>query len=364
MDRFIELEPEWDDLESRSPSHVFQNHRFIRSWLETVGMHTSVRLAIVLYWEDGILQAILPCCIIKRMGIPTLSWLGGFHIVDYGDVLVDQSADLSVSDFLDRALTLIKKRAGIHVTFLDNVREDATAYAFLLDRFRPYRSTVAPFIRFENSFAEYIDSLKRFRKKMKSDTLRQIRRLSDLGSLEFRVCERSENELDSVVQAFIDQKRARLHELGKTGAINLPGYADMLFAEAHQDRYTHVSYLSLNDRVIAVNFGYRYSGSTFYYYMPSFAEEYATYSPGRVLIYYLVEHCFGLGITKFDFTAGDEKYKYDWTSDEASVTSFMDTDLFTKTARFLLRLQNPRASFSRIRATLSRQPDAKSSTPR
>lgn len=363
LDRFLALEAEWDALESRSPCHIFQNHRFLRSWLEIAGTQTKVQLATVLYREDGILQGILPCCVTKRMGIPTLSWLGGFHIIDYGDVIFDHSADLPAAAFLGEALNLIKQRNGFHVRFFDNVRVDSTAYSFFQHYFRPYRSTVAPFIRLGQSFEHYIDSLKVFRRKTKSDTLRQIRRLSDLGSLDFRVCEYYEEELDFVVQAFLDQKRERLNELGKTGAIELPGYADLLFVEAHQNRFRHLSYLSLNNQIIAVHLGYRYRNDTFYYYMPSFDNEYAAYSPGRVLIYFLLKHCYEHGVEVFDFTAGNEKYKYDWTRDEALVTSFMGNDIATRTARFLLRLRDPRALISRVLAALPRYPEAKSKKP-
>jgi CelD/BcsL family acetyltransferase involved in cellulose biosynthesis len=363
FDRFIELEAEWDHLESRSSCHIFQNHRFLRTWLETAGKHSKVRLSIVLYREDRVLQAVFPVCVTRRMGIPTLSWLGGFHVVDYGDILFDQSADLPVSDFIRGALDIVQQRIGLHVRFFDNVRDDAAAYRFLQDHFRPYRNTVAPFIRLSDSFEQYMDSLKVFRKKMKSDTLRQIRRLSELGFLEFRVCEHGEQDIDFVVQAFLDQKRARLHELGKAGAIELPGYADLLFDEAHENRYTHVSYLSLNNQIIAVHFGYHYRNKTFYYYMPSFASEYAAYSPGRVLIYYLLKLCYEQGVGIFDFTAGDEPYKYDWTRDEASVTSFMGSDAATRAARFLLRLRNPRSSIPSVRAALRRHPQAKSKKP-
>ncbi len=354
--RFLELEAEWDELESRSLCHIFQNHRFLRSWLETAGRHTKVQLAIVLYREDGVLQGVLPCCVTKRMGIPTLSWLGGFHLVDYGDVLFDHSADLPVGDFMDGALNLIEQRVGFHVSFFDNVREDAAAYHYLHDHFRAYRRKVAPFIRFGESFEQYIDSLKAFRKKMKSDTLRQIRRLSEIGPLEFCVCPFGEQDLDFAIHAFLDQKRTRLHELGQAGAIELPGYADLLFAEAHQNRYRHVSYLSLNKEIIAVHFGYHYRNGTFYYYMPSFANEYAAYSPGRVLIYYLLKLCYEQGVEIFDFTAGNEPYKYDWTRDEASVTSFMGTDIAASVARFLLRVRNPGSLISRVFAALPRQP--------
>lgn len=354
--RFFELQGEWDDLESRSGGHIFQNHRFIRSWLETVGSQDAVRLAIVLYRENGRLQAVFPGCVIKRMGIANLTWLGGFRLVDYGDVLFDLSADLSPHDFLDRAFLLFRKRIGVHACFLDHVREDAVIYGYLRDRFRAYRTGVAPYITLNGSFEQYCESLKVFRKKMKSDTQRQIRRLSLLGTLEFHICRRDDLRLHEVVRTFVEQKKARLAAQDRTGVIEQPGYDDLLFTEAKQNPHTHVSYLLLNDRIIAVHLGYLFKNDRMYYYMPSFADEYETYSPGRVLVYHLLEHCFAKGVKVFDFTLGDESYKYDWTRDETATTSFMSDDLPTKAVRYLLPLRNPRKLAVRVRAALSSQP--------
>lgn len=352
--RFLELEDEWDGLEQRSGAHIFQNHRFVRSWVETVGRRANVRLAIVLCRENGTLRAVFPCCIVRRMGIPNLTWLGGFN-VDYGDIIFDFASSLRLADFLDHAFALLKKRTGLHACFLDSVREDALIYEYLQTRFRPYRTGVAPYIRIDGSFEQYCDSLKVFRKKMKSDTQRQIRRLSALGPLEFCICRHADGELEKVVRTFIGQKTARLKAQDRTGTIQQPGYFDLLITEANRNPHTHLSYLSLNGDIIAIHFGYMFKNRRMYYYMPSFADDYGTYSPSRVLVYKLLDHCFQQGIEVFDFTVGDEPYKYDWTRDEVATISFMKDDLFTKVARYLLPLRDPKSLAGKIRARISRE---------
>lgn len=354
MARFLELEEEWNDLDSRSDCHIFQNHRFIRSWLETAASHIRVRLAIVLYRENDVLQAIFPGCVIKRMGLPNLTWLGGFHLVDYGDVIFDSSAVAPLDEFIDQAFSLLKQRLGVHACFLDNVREDAVVHDYLIHHFRSYRHGVAPYISLDGSFAEYFDSLKTFRKKMRSDTQRQIRRLSALGALEFRIC-RDDDDRERVVRTFIEQKKARLQELDRAGAIDLPGYSDLIRMETNHNRHSHVSCLALDDEIIAVHYGYMHPKKRFYYYMPSFAGKYGAYSPGRVLIYYLLEECFAQGVKVFDFTVGSEPYKYDWTRDEVTMTSFMGNAPTTRAVRYLLPFRDPRSLTARMRARFSQE---------
>lgn len=351
--RFLEIEGEWNDLELRSGAHIFQNHRFLRSWMETVGRQAKVRLAIVLYRENGILQAIFPGCIVKRMAVPNLTWLGGFNI-DYGDIVFDSSTSLPLTDFIDSAFMLFKRRSGLCACFLDNVREDALIYEYLRAHFVPYRNGVAPYVRLDGSFAQYCDSLKVFRKKMKSDTQRQIRRLSALGALEFRICGMDDRSLDKVVRTFIEQKKARLQDQGKRGVIQEPGYVDLFMTEATRNPHVHLSYLSLNNDIIAIHFGYMFESRRMYYYMPSFAEEYSTYSPSRVLVYNLLEHCFQQEIEVFDLTIGGESYKYDWTRDEVATTSFIRDDPFTRLNRYLLPLRDPKSLAGKVRARISR----------
>ncbi|MCU1273286.1 MAG: protein involved in cellulose biosynthesis (CelD)-like protein [Bryobacterales bacterium] len=340
--RFLELEREWEELESRCVCHLFQNYRFLRSWLETASRYTNDRPAVVLYWEEGILRAIFPGCLTKRKGIPVVTWLGGFHVIDYGDILFDDSGRLPLADFIGGALELLKKQAGLRVCFLHNVREDALVYPYLQAHFLPCGETVAPFIRISGDFEPYFDSLKVLRKNMKSDTLRQIKRLSALGTLEFRVVERYDPMLNQIVREFLEQKERRLREIGGAGVGILPYYDDFLFAEVNENPYAHVSYIALNGEIIAVHIGYIYKNRRMYYYMPSFDSDLATYSPGRVLTYYLVEDCFTNGVEIFDLTIGAEAYKYHWTRDEVHLTSFVGNGARGRAFRYLVQSRKGR----------------------
>jgi CelD/BcsL family acetyltransferase involved in cellulose biosynthesis len=354
FERFLQLESEWDELEARSACHVFQNYRFLRSWLETAARHTNVRPAVVLYREEGVLRAAFPGCVTTRMGIPNLTWLGGLYIVDYGDVVFDKAANMPLVDVLDRVFEVLKKRLRFHVCFLNNVREDAQIFPYLERHFETYRAEVAPYIQLSGDFAQYVESLKIFRKNMKRDTLRRIKRLSAVGTLEFRVVGHNEPALEDIVTAFLDQKERRLRDTGDVGVTSLPGYDEFLFSEARANRYAHISYLALDGEAIAVHFGYLYNGRM-HWYMPTYDSRYAAYSPGRVLIYYLLEDCFANGVAIFDFSIGVEQYKYEWTRDEVHLKSFVRKGAFARMFGYLLR-GTDRLSLARRLPPAIRQP--------
>jgi CelD/BcsL family acetyltransferase involved in cellulose biosynthesis len=324
---FVALRSEWQALESRCGCHLFQSHRFLLSWLKTGARSENVRPALVLYREEGVLKAVFPTCLVRKMNVSFLTWMGGFYIIDYGDILFDPTATLPADDFVAHSLELLKEKLGFHLYYLHNVRSDAVVFPYLKRHFRPYRAETAPFVRLDGDFDSYFDSLKQFRKKMKSDTLRQIKRLSALGTLEFHIAGSSGELTAKVMRAFIEQKKWQYSTTGVAGVLFRPGYEEFYNRESRENPHAHVSCLLLNGAVIAVHFGYLYN-NRMYYLMPSYDHRYGAYSPGRVLVYYLMQECYGRGVAVFDFSVGSEGYKYEWTRDDVPITSFVGNDIF------------------------------------
>lgn len=334
---FVLLAEEWEELESLSPAHVFQSHRFVKSWYESAGKIGGAAPAIVVYREGGKAKGIFPACVIKRGMVKFLTWLGGFYIVDYGDILYDPAANLPVDDFIRKSLELLKEKLGFHLYYLHNVRSDAQVYPYLQRHFRPYRGEPAPYIRLTGDFESYLDSLKHFRKKQKSDTLRQIKRLSDLGKLEFLVVRHYDADLERVVRELIAQKKWRFASSGVKGVLFHPGYEEFYLDQARTNPSAHISCLKLDDAVIAVHAGYLYK-KRLYYLMPSYDVKFGRYSPGRVLTYYLLQECYAHGVEVFDFCIGGEDYKYEWTKDEIRETSFVSKNIAGKAFLCLMKL--------------------------
>ena len=64
----------------------------------------------------------------------------------------------------------------------------------------------------------------------------------------------------------------------------------------------------VNDEIIAAHLGYKDEEKMFYIF-PTFNKKYQNYSPGNILLMYLITNFFEEGGIKFDFTIGNEEYK-------------------------------------------------------
>ena len=77
----------------------------------------------------------------------------------------------------------------------------------------------------------------------------------------------------------------------------------------HPSGLVHVAALVLDEQALATHWGCVHNGR-FVYLMPSYDAAWGKLSPGRLLLDHLVEWSFLQGLREFDFTIGDEPYKF------------------------------------------------------
>lgn len=315
---------EWEDLAARSPAHIFQTHSFLSAWHRHVGMREGASLAIVTHREHFKLVGIFPACVVNIGAIRVLTWLGGLQVIDYGDVLYDQSAaSLGVDDFVFEALTTLRGRGRHSVAFFPNVRRDALAFGALSTRLLTHGNDAAPCVPIPGDFETYLGSLTQ---RMRHEVRRRVRRLGELGEVDFRVVGPHEPEHDHVMTALIDQKRRRFAAPGAKSVLHRPGYEAFYREQSVESPWAHLSCLTLDGQVIAAHFGYLHK-DRLYLLLTSFDESYAAYSPGKVLIYHLLKECTEQEIDLLDFCLGDESYKSDWAHESVQQTSFVSDDV-------------------------------------
>lgn len=75
--------------------------------------------------------------------------------------------------------------------------------------------------------------------------------------------------------------------------------------------FLHVRGLYLDGRMIAGHAGAQ-TAQRFYYHTPAFDPAFHKHSPGKVLLWELLQECRRHGVTWFDFLRGDETYKLRW----------------------------------------------------
>jgi len=84
------------------------------------------------------------------------------------------------------------------------------------------------------------------------------------------------------------------------------------------DERLNFSAVLWRDRPIAYHFGFEWQG-VFTWYKPSFDPTLAEHSPGEALLYLLFEDVIGRGLREFDFTVGNEAFKYRFANIEREV---------------------------------------------
>lgn len=81
--------------------------------------------------------------------------------------------------------------------------------------------------------------------------------------------------------------------------------------------------LTQGTTLLAFSAGLMLGGTYFFYiFATNKAPEYGTYSVGKLLISGLLESAFARGFKRFDFMAGEESYKYEWTKQSRSRTTY------------------------------------------
>ena len=96
-----------------------------------------------------------------------------------------------------------------------------------------------------------------------------------------------------------------------------------------------ITILKVNGELVGANLGLILK-SRFYYYMPVlFSEKFNKYSPGKVLISYLIEWSINNKIDFFDFGLGDENYKKYWSNFNENLFRYFEFRTFKGLVAYL-----------------------------
>ena len=315
---FYGLESQWRELERCAAN---DNPFLAFEWLTALWHHfgSRYRLRILLAEQDGTVIGIAPLMLAKRFGFTRLQFLGR-PFSDYSDFLIGDHRETCLAEFLD----YIHRRLSWDQLDLEGIPETSPnlpilqslwAQRTLVSRWSAH--LLAPYVPISTSWQEYLSTLK---PKLRSDTARQIRRLERQGQVSFQRCADQEEALH-LLDIMAAQKSSRYRTTGARDILR-NGTTLAFFKEAVRGMWARgdvdISCLSLDRKPVAIHFGFR-SQDKFFHYMPSFDHRYGRYAVGRLLNYHLLEVSFRDGLKEFDFLAGGEAYKYDWTQHQRRI---------------------------------------------
>jgi CelD/BcsL family acetyltransferase involved in cellulose biosynthesis len=140
------------------------------------------------------------------------------------------------------------------------------------------------------------------------------RQLSALGPVAFQRA-RTPAEIDRVLEAFFQQKGARMREQGLSNAFDAAGVKEFTRAAAHEidpdtgEPIIELYAASVGDTIIATFGGIVADGRFSGMFNSIAGSEFRNYSPGELLLANVIRMCCERGLDKFDLGIGDAAYK-------------------------------------------------------
>lgn len=301
----------WLKLERSGEYYVFQRLSWLMHWQQTIGAAYGIEPIIIVAFKNKEPIAIFPLCLHRFFGVRVIKFLGGDQ-TDYNAPIVFPD-HISTQEFVEIWNAMLELLPAHDVRHFTRIPEylDATNNLLFLNvpnkktDGNAYSKNLAPSMR---DFSQHIS------RKLLKDNARMIRRLSEIG--DFEIFEsKSEEEYQKIIEVTVLQKTRRYLE---TGVRNI------LFRNSVRQFYTglnaaitggpkvHLTALKVGNQILATHLGV-YDRGRYYYLFPTFdSGALSKYSPGRLLLEYLIKLSIKKGLNVFDFTVGGEAYKQQW----------------------------------------------------
>ena len=162
---------------------------------------------------------------------------------------------------------------------------------------------ICPIINIK-AFDNYDKLMMSLKSKERGDIKRQEKRLREIGKFEFKVYNINEKEKAIETLSYILYH----HTLKWPNAYKASNYHKNLIEKILPIGFMHMSEILIDQKSISWIISFMYKG-TYYFYMPTFIEEFRKFSPGKVHMFLCIKDCFEKNFRFFDMLKGAEDYK-------------------------------------------------------
>jgi CelD/BcsL family acetyltransferase involved in cellulose biosynthesis len=296
------LEAEWDELVRAMPKPTpFLLHGWVRAWLEHYAQDAEP--AIHIARRDGQLVAALPLVVRRRFGLRIASFVGDDR--PFVDVL------LAPGEEFETARALCDFAAQSHdCASLGMISAESTIVRACGKRLRLIPRVGAPVLDLSNGFEQTYHE--KYSSKARREHARRLRKLDELGKVEF-VLAKTPEELESALDdAF------RLHALRWKGRFDLSSFGTEQGSSFYRDALPKLAEsgaaqlltLRLDGNAIAFRCNLTLCRRTFFY-RSAFDPAYYRSAPSILTALEAIKHAADDGCTAIEFLGGTQAYKLD-----------------------------------------------------
>jgi CelD/BcsL family acetyltransferase involved in cellulose biosynthesis len=309
------LQGEWNALLDESVTHVpFLRYEYLNIWWKTRGggEWPDAKLELVTARRDGRLVGAAPLFYTpNHYDRPSLLLLGSIEISDYLDLLV-RPEDLD--QFVNELLPCLEVMPGPYWEALDlyNIIENSPTVEALKQaarrQIRPIsveRLQHSPYIPLPGDWEAYLAGID---KKQRHEIRRKMRRAGELGlPVRWYIVE-DQHTLDSEIEALFD---LMAQDADKAAFLTPTMRAQMkeTIRCAFDAKCLNLAFLEIGSEKAAAYLSFDYL-NRLWIYNSGLNRKFNDYSPGWVLLGYLLQWANQQKFTEFDFMRGDEEYKY------------------------------------------------------
>jgi CelD/BcsL family acetyltransferase involved in cellulose biosynthesis len=330
---FSQLDPAlikaWSEIEKVSESYFFQNFNFIKNYLDFHNKSTikNLKFIVVRLSENKKVICIFPFQIIKMYRVKILQWLGS-NDFDYCCPVINKNINLD-DHFVDIWQNVLKTMNGYDLILFD---KQPKKIGTVMNPFVKYLPCIPVskiyLINLNTNFENYINSIKN--KKFISEFNRTEKKLKLDNKVELKIIDPIDQTL--FPSDIIKQKINLLNKVNKKHNFNKQILSFFDFFRAEYPQKTILAALFVNNKIIAACFNLIHK-ERFYYLIPAtFSNEYNKYSPGKILISFLIKWSSINKIKIFDFGLGEESYKKYWSNNTTELFRY----IYFKTTKGLI----------------------------
>jgi CelD/BcsL family acetyltransferase involved in cellulose biosynthesis len=301
----VEWAESWRALQARSQAAtVFQAYEWHDAWWRAFGSADQPFIVLV-QDKEGVVRGIAPLMLEGR----TLKFIGGANYAsDYCDFLIDPSTPEALSSILEE---LAKKQNLWRRFELTNFPSHSPHRSELEDFFKRSGGGVLSRVHLDTPTRILGDAASDREAVNKKSLKRHFNYFKGAGTLEFKRCT-DEKEILSYLDTFFKQhieRRALTKDTSQfLDEAQKKFYREMVSALS-KTGWLRFDVVLFNGAPLAFHLGFEYAGR-FIWYKPTFDVQHLKKSPGEVLLKYLLEQAISDGLKEFDFTVGEESFKY------------------------------------------------------